>query len=512
MANEAKLRLVIDAVLKDKAFIDAKVKIADLEKQVGGLKDKLSQTSKSGMDLGISLKQALGVMGTVASVGFLRSAVTEFANVDRSFNALEFSMRRLGIDAERELPRVRGFIESLALSGGAPVNESVKAFQRFIGITKNTETALFAVKLASDMAESGQKDMAGATDALVMILQGRAKMAANAFGLELTKISGQLKTNDELLDEAINKYFGLGEKVSDARNELDRLDAEWEANKRAIGGALAPLLGLGRQLLALPKDLGVMLGTVWNQVVTLARGFSNLWGAVLNFDALKHSPANYLRQISDAVKLANQEAVANDIGAADEIKRNHATATDDIIQTQKQKEESAAKLREIAHRAALDKETEAAEKAADKQASAELAAHIELLKAKAAATADWTPQRLAAEKAVLDAEMLQAVEAAGSAADAAYDLFMANEQKKANLENAYRMRARSQASADQAAEQDRELAAHIDLLKAKADAIENGTSERLAAEQAVLDAEFLRAIESAHLTADAVFDLWQANE
>ena len=92
--NEAKIRLIIEALLKDKGLIDAKAKVGDLEKQVAGLRGKLDAASAASKSLMDGLARGLG-----------GAALAAFVRLDR-FDPQPFQLQgrtqQLGLGEQRQ--------------------------------------------------------------------------------------------------------------------------------------------------------------------------------------------------------------------------------------------------------------------------------------------------------------------------------------------------------------------------------------------------------------------------
>lgn len=234
MANETQKRLtgIVEFVLKDKGLLDLKKRLDDTEKALSRAESRMAGMGQAAQGFALNLA---GLISAGALVAFARSGVAEFAELERVFNATAFRMKQLGIEAKDELPKVRAELEQIARTGGPAVVELAKAFQRFVGMTRDVDAALYATKLAADASESGLIDMNQATDAVAKLMQGKAKEAAQSLGIELHGLNGELKDNEQLMREVIAQLEGMGDAFNDAANDLDVLAAEWDEFKRAVG-------------------------------------------------------------------------------------------------------------------------------------------------------------------------------------------------------------------------------------------------------------------------------------
>lgn len=480
MATELNIKLLVESMLKDKGLVDAKTQIDNLGKQVERLQGQLDKSNESGSALGKTLMQFVG-LGTLTA--FIKSSVVDFAELDRAFNATGYSMQGLGLDAEKELPRVREFLQSIQDSGGPLVRETVPSFQKFIGITKDTGSALAAVKLATDISESGMMDVGTAAQGLAAILQGKAKSAANAFGLELNKTNGEQKTAVELLDEAIAKFGGLADAMGDSQDELDKLSGTWEGLSRTVGEGFAPGLaavnGVLFHTIGLVKDFGTIWGSAIDMAIQYMSGFARALAAGLNLKKLVTAPKEYIADLQSISDRTRRDVSLDWEAMFDQLVENHTRA----VAKQEDVTAGLKKLREQASRAAANGEADEAAKAAKQRQEFEERATLAALQSQIAAAREGSDERLRLELELLDrkraAELAKAREIGASAAqiNASYDA-----QRLAKIAEFETKRAAETQSAED------------ELRKAELDAAKEGTQERLDLELSMLDRKHREAI------------------
>ena len=232
------VQLIISAVLKDKALVEAIAKTKDLEKQVASLKDRL----KGGSDAAKAFSGELAKWVSVgAAFAFLKNTATEFANFERSANALSDTFRRMGMDPKVAIERVTEFLDSLAATTGFIDDDTLPAFTRFLTLTKSFEGAMAGTSLAVDIAAKRnialsdaagllQKAMEGGTKALVEL--GIAKEGDNGKSLTATQITKLL----------IEQYGGFAKKVDDGKRAVGSMSVAWDMFSDAIGKRLQPAL------------------------------------------------------------------------------------------------------------------------------------------------------------------------------------------------------------------------------------------------------------------------------
>ncbi len=264
------IRALIEFVLKKAGLVEAKGGVEDLVKVSTKAESSFSRMTKS-------INQAWGALKTYFAANvisqFLRGALTEFAKIERAWNVIGLQMKRLGIDAATELPKVKRFLEELAASGGATVAESAPAFQLFLNLTKDVESALYAVGLANDVAESQGKDLADTVDKLARLWQGSTKSATD-FGLSLHKANGEKKTAKELLVELREQVLGIDRHLEDSQNEIDKFSNSWVNFKSTIGSLISPMLpNLGKAL----ETLGAALSQFWKGRGAAVQQMEKIW-------------------------------------------------------------------------------------------------------------------------------------------------------------------------------------------------------------------------------------------
>lgn len=303
MAGETQVRLkgVVEFVLKDKGLVDAKARIDSLEKELA----KIAKTSSSASGGFAKFGQSLaGLVSAGALIGFTKQGITEFAALERTLNATALRMRQLGLDASELKTLVLPALQAIQDGGGPLLTETVPIFQKFVSIVKDTNAALYATKLVSDISESGIMDAGQAAETFGNLLNGRVKEAVKEFDLALYKSNGQQKTNVELLEEAIDAYDELGNKTDDTQNALDVVSGEWSNLKLALGEGLATIVklvgGVGGLSKAF-KSLGPIFIKTFYEIKAFATAASLAGSAFFDVKTLAtQGPAAYLAKVKSA--------------------------------------------------------------------------------------------------------------------------------------------------------------------------------------------------------------------
>lgn len=232
------IQLIISAVLKDKALVEAVAKTKDLEKQVASLKDRL----KGGSDAAKAFSGELAKWVSVgAAFAFLKNTATEFANFERSANALSDTFRRMGMEPTAAIARVTEFLEGLAATTGFIDDDTLPAFTRFLTLTKSFEGAMAGTSLAVDIAAKRNIALSDAATLLQKAMEGGTK-ALVELGIAKENDNGKTLTATEITKLLIQQYGGFSKKVDDGKRAVGSMSVAWDAFSDAIGKRLQPAL------------------------------------------------------------------------------------------------------------------------------------------------------------------------------------------------------------------------------------------------------------------------------
>ena len=246
------VKIQIEAFLKDVGLTDAKKRLDDLSTST----QKASTEFKKAEATASSFGQVLvGALAAGAITAFVKSSVVEFAKFDRALSITGMRLRQMGLNAEEATPKIRAMLQEIQDAGGPVITETLPAFNRFIGITKDVEAALAATSLAADIAEAKQIDLGTAAQSVAAILQGRYKQAATQLDISLVKLNGEIKTSEEVLSDAIAQYNGTTKATDDAQDSVDKFSNKWAEFKLRLGEMAAPLLGVVNGILNIATAL-----------------------------------------------------------------------------------------------------------------------------------------------------------------------------------------------------------------------------------------------------------------
>jgi len=181
-------------------------------------------------------------LGAAALGALVKTSLTEFAKVERSWNSLAIMMDNLGISAKENLPAVRKELEALAAAGDGALAETIPAFQTFLGLTKNVAASMELVKLSANIAETGLMDLAGAGNVIENVLSGKATPALRNLGINIRENADGAIDAKEALATLFDRFPDHIRNIEDTQSKLDRLGAAWTDLKQAIGEATITLL------------------------------------------------------------------------------------------------------------------------------------------------------------------------------------------------------------------------------------------------------------------------------
>lgn len=486
MADDRTIRAIIK-LLVEGGYIPAEVakSIKGVGDQAKGTQKQLQGLTGASKDLASQLKQFIG-LGALSA--FATGAVREAAEVDRSFNAIARTLERLGIGGAQDIAGIRAQLEALAANGGSLVKDTAPAFQRFLGITHDINAAMAATTLASDAAKTSNIDYSTSVQGVVALLQGRARLAANLFGIALHETGDLTKDNAALMAQLQKQVSGASSAFDDAQTTISKTAAVWETLKVSVGEGLSETLG------SLPdalfhviggfKDIGAAIGLLFNGIADSALGVGKILGSVFDLKTLVSDPAKYGKELNKAFS-DSIDAIKGDWKIAwDQIAADHTKATQKIEGNEKGKN-ALIKQAALATAAAQAKiEQEARRKRFDE----ELATEKKILEAKIRASKDGSVERRELESKLLDLDEVEAVEHAkrtGADVEAVHRQFTdartAEDRKVARDEADF-----------QRAEQEK-------LIQTQAEFYKQGTDERFGLEMDLLNKQFIAEMHEAEI-------------
>ncbi len=258
--NNLYVRGQVEMILKDKGLVDMKTRLESLEKSA-------AKTARGVEGLGASAAKAgamlAGFLSAGALISFAKTAVLEFAKVDRAFSTIGIQLEALGLSSERELPRIKAALTAIESAGGPILEETVPAFNKFLLITGDVTKALFLAKFAADLSETGMTDIGGAVEVLNGLLRGNTKAAFSQFGAILDKTTGKGADAATVFKVLYGKFDDLVNRTNDAQDQVDKLSVAWAQFSRSGGAGLVPVLTWVLKLFSsIPSSVGAMVAHV----------------------------------------------------------------------------------------------------------------------------------------------------------------------------------------------------------------------------------------------------------
>lgn len=411
MSQQNNIQFLIELLAKNKGALEAAAALGKVGAQAKQTKTEMAGLTKQSGALGDQLSRFFAAGAVLA---FARSALTEFAKVERGFGAIGIQMRQLGIDADKALPRVEAGLQAISDAGDGLLTETVPAFQRFLGLTKDADAAMSLVTLASRMAESGMGDLSQAVLTLTQLVSGQAARGLKQFGINISGAEDGSVDAAEALKLLNASFTEETAAIQDTQDELDKLEASWSKMKQVAGPAVKFIIDLFLDLVKNVSAVGAAIFTVFDRTA---------YGGGLQKFLLK------LGENVDATWAGlgmSAEPGKAGLQSGEEYQKGFLTA---LIKAQE--------AIDAKNKAKREKEAEDARKAAAERAEIEADADEKLLQQKAAMAAKGTEVALQADLRLLETQRLRAIEAAqkaGADTEAIHETFMlARAQKIADF-------------------------------------------------------------------------------
>lgn len=290
--SDMNLRAQVEVVLKDHGLLEVNQRLKTTEDR---LKSTSTATTTAGAGFGALATRLAGAAAAFISIGsalrFVDSSVTQFAKLDRQLRALAIQMDAMGISSKDALPEVRKFLEAIEASGGATLDQTVPAFQKYLGLTKSVEQATALVSLAFRAAEGSGQEFATVAESLSQLMQGRALGAATALGVQFKRTGDEVKDAQTALEEAFKRWPEKVADIDDMQNALDRSTAAWARLSRAVAIDFGPAITSMKEYSAKVVETGYLLSTGWMGVggAQMKERLRAIWTdsteAVKNFEA-----------------------------------------------------------------------------------------------------------------------------------------------------------------------------------------------------------------------------------
>lgn len=472
MADRKKLEWLLEVLYKGQGTKDAAKDLDRLNQEGKKASKQLGSMDKSAQALGRTLTTYLG--GAVVAATVTR-ALGEFAKYDRQLNAVAATAKNLGVETDDLRGKADAFLQTLEQQTGVLRQDSLPTFQKFVGITKSVQGAMFATKLAADLTNAGLGDMRTNGERLANLLQGEVTEAAKALGLQLRDTNGRVKTQTQLLDELIEAYEGFGSANQDTQSNIEKLGAGWNDFKQSLGEGIAVLfnfIGGVENLGKIAKITGLSVFELGMQAYNFGRRIVATAGSIFNLKRLfSDGPAAW----AEGVRETFDRETARMGQTALAFREQYDLIWQGQTQSELDRDKAVSELREETRKKELEREKKQAYDLAIQRAEAE-----------AAGTEAGSKARLDAELRVLEEKQKK-------------ELALAEETGASEAEIEERYRAERLAKTEDFARRQlqAELAVQDQLLQAQLAAAEEGSQEQLALGLKVLQRQEEQALQAA---------------
>lgn len=282
MAKTVELKLLIEAILKDKGLIDAKAKVGDLEKQVAGLKGKLEGAAGASRGFSDALKSAIAPIAAALTVQKLTAFVYEAAEAQREMerrtNALTGTLQQLGLPVEKSMAQINEFTASLAELTGVVDDDSIPALQQFVGLTGNVEAAMVATKVAALLSSEGFGTFGDTVAIVANLMAGKVDPAAKSLGIAGKAMAESWDKPLKVFDILIERVNNSAAAMVENEGATAHLSAAWDRFGDAVGDGARVGLGWVKDLLTGMVNLatrgadaiqiaGFKIATFWQRAI-----------------------------------------------------------------------------------------------------------------------------------------------------------------------------------------------------------------------------------------------------
>ena len=294
---------LIEILLKGTGGVDAK-------KQLDGA-GKAGEQAAKGIDRAATSTEKFGSMlqryfGGAILARFIQSSILDVSKFERQLGAVSERLRTMGVDSEQAMPRIRDFLEALEDQAGVLDDESLPAFQKFLGIVGDVEGALYNVRLAAELTRRGLGSMGENTDRVAAIIQGKGASAMTDLGLATRDASGELKGGVESLQAVIDAYGDFSQATQDNQSQVESFTVQWDRFKDTVGEGFAPVLRFinfaFENILKSIKAAGNAIGTFVSMGIQGLTGLGRVASEALNWRTLLADPGAWWKNLTAVAK------------------------------------------------------------------------------------------------------------------------------------------------------------------------------------------------------------------
>lgn len=284
----------------------------------------------------------LGVAGGALYAGsklldFLKDAGQLALEDDASFTRMAAALSQMGASASD--PAIQGFLDRMKQLGQT-VGDTEDGLTKLIRTTKNTTEAIYLSKLASDLAASGMGDYSSNVDALTGLLQGRARQAAQQFGINMKENASA----SDALNEITKRVTVTMEQFGDtAAGTAKRIGTAWTEIKGDVGSALIAIGGAAIKGFDFFSDLS----DKWASALSLGAVNGKDPVAIAAEQVRKMNEARQMEQgKADAIEQAQRQVDADAQKALqDKLEQSYRDYSKSVVQAFSQQEDAIAALK-----------------------------------------------------------------------------------------------------------------------------------------------------------------------
>lgn len=239
--------------------------LQELNVKIGLLLDEFQKNAEKVKDSAKKIESNFSdLKGALVGLGvfeFMKSAVAEFADHERSVNRLEFTLKSLGVNYKAASAEVQAYTEQIEKTTGVQDDDALASIVKLTQVTGNYKEAMALMPDILDIAASGQMDLATATEAVgrafigdqrglgtLAVQFGIAKRDAKDFGDVMEKIRS-------VTEGAAASQKGVTRDLADFTNQ-------WKQFQENAGGSVAQLIKFGNEALKVSLPVAEGIDTV----------------------------------------------------------------------------------------------------------------------------------------------------------------------------------------------------------------------------------------------------------
>jgi hypothetical protein len=257
----ADVRLRTDQIQADIASAQAQIHTAENAIAASTTQAVSSVTTSMSSILTSAALQMATTLGIVFSakaiMNFASSAVSAFANLELATNELKNVLKNIGI-SDAGIKSVNNFIASLSNLSHFTKTEITNAITNAVIKLGDEDLALKAVSASVEVARARNMSLDDATQRVTLGLEGNAR-GLRDIGINIKDYAtGTLNAADKnaILDAITIKLTGSMEAYNKSLAGVEAKErTTWENMKIAIGGALAPFVVAGKEVIGVLADM-----------------------------------------------------------------------------------------------------------------------------------------------------------------------------------------------------------------------------------------------------------------